>query len=104
MDGLAGHGGATTHLIVVAELLSGARDQREQAVIDSFLSAFQVISPSEADGFAALNLYRTYRLSHGVDWPDCQIAATALRQNVELYTQNIKHFAAIGGLRVVRAY
>jgi predicted nucleic acid-binding protein len=39
-----------------------------------------------------------------VDWPDCQIAATALRLGLEVFTQNLKHFAAFAGLRVVRAY
>lgn len=101
---LTSHGPAVTHVMVAAELLAGARDQREQTVIDSFLSRLQVVSPDEADGRAALDLYRKYHLSHGVDWPDCQIAATALRLGAEVYTQNVKHFAAFAGLRVVRAY
>lgn len=31
---------AVTHVMVAAELLAGARDQREQNLIDSFLSQF----------------------------------------------------------------
>jgi predicted nucleic acid-binding protein len=53
---------------------------------------------------AALNLYRQFRLSHGVDWPDCQIAATASRLDVEVVTTNLKHFNAFPGLRVARPY
>jgi predicted nucleic acid-binding protein len=94
----------STHLLVVAELLTGARDKSEQRVIDSFLQTFGVALPNEADGLAALDLYRKFRLSHGVDWPDCQIAATALRLNVEVFTQNVKHFTAFPSLRVVKAY
>ena len=93
-----------THLLVAAELLTGARDKSEQNLIDSFLQAFDLALPGEADGLAALDLYRQFRLSHGVDWPDCQIAATALRLDVEVFTQNIKHFTAFPSLRVVRAY
>lgn len=101
----AGRGrGPTTHAIVVAELLAGARDAREQATIDSFLSAFEVVCPDEADALRALALYRQLRLTHGVDWPDCQIAATALRRGLGVATQNVKHFAAFAGLRVARAY
>jgi predicted nucleic acid-binding protein len=33
-----------------------------------------------------------------------QIAATAQRMGVEVFTQNVKHFTAFPGLRVVRAY
>lgn len=93
-----------THLLVAAELLTGARDKNEQNLIDSFLQSFNLAVPDEADGVAALDLYRQFRLSHGVDWPDCQIAATALRLGVEVFTQNVKHFNAFPGLRVVRAY
>jgi predicted nucleic acid-binding protein len=94
----------TTHVMVAAELFAGARDKAEQAQIESFLASFVIASPNEADGLAALSLYKSYHLSHGVDWPDCQIAATALRLGVEVFTQNVKHFAAFAGLRVVRAY
>jgi predicted nucleic acid-binding protein len=93
-----------THLLVAAELLTGARDKAEQNLIDLFLQSFDLAVPDEADGLSALDLYRQFRLSHGVDWPDCQIAATALRLGVEVFTQNVKHFIAFPGLRVVRAY
>ncbi len=99
----ANDGRPQTHLLA-AELLTGARDKAEQAVIDSFLRGFDLTLPTEADGLAALVMYRRFRLSHGVDWPDCQIAATALRLGVDVFTQNVKHFAAIPGLRVVRPY
>lgn len=94
----------TTHLLVAAELLAGARDKNELALIDSFLAAFDLELPTESDGLSALDMYRRHRLSHGVDWPDCQIAATALRLGAEIFTQNVKHFTAFPGLRVVRAY
>lgn len=77
-----------THLLVAAELLAGARDAAEQAMIDSFLGTFDLLLPNEADGLAALDLYRRFRLSHGVDWPDCRIAATALRLSAEVHTLN----------------
>jgi predicted nucleic acid-binding protein len=93
-----------THLLVAAELLTGARDKNEQSLIDSFLRSFDLVVPTEADALAALDLYRRYRLSNGVDWPDCQIAATALRLGIEVFTQNVKHFAAFSGLGVVKAY
>lgn len=61
---------ARTHLIVAAELLAGARDHKEQSLIDSFLATLKILLPNEADGTEALALYRKYHLSHGVDWPD----------------------------------
>lgn len=76
-----------THLFVAAELLTGARDKGEQILIDSFLQAFDLAVPTEADGLAALDLYRQFRLSHGVDWPDCQIAATSAYARGSLYAK-----------------
>ena len=93
-----------THLVVAAELLTGARDKREVATIDSFLRLFDLVVPGEADGVAALDLYRRYRLSHGVDWPDCQIAASAVALGVPVVTRNVKHFAAFPALRVESPY
>lgn len=97
-------GAPSTHLFVAAELYTGARDARELRGIQSFLAPFQLAVPNEADGLAALDLFRQYRLSHGVDWPDCQIAATALRLGVEVFTLNVKHFSAFSGLVVTRPY
>jgi len=101
---VASAGIPATHVIVAAEILTGARDKREQELIDSFLAGFAIISPTELDGLAALDMYRSYHLSHGVDWPDCQIAATAIRLGLEVLTLNVKHFAIFPGLRVVRPY
>lgn len=90
--------------MVAAELFAGARDKAEQSHIESFLTAFTIHLPTESDAMTALDLYKQYRLSHGVDWPDCQIAATALRRGLEVFTLNVKHFAAFAGLKVVKAY
>ena len=46
-------GNPVTHVIVAAELLAGARDKREQGVIESFLGAFTVLLPNESDALAA---------------------------------------------------
>ncbi|HVT90168.1 MAG TPA: PIN domain-containing protein [Tepidisphaeraceae bacterium] len=104
LAGIAGGAGARTHLLVAAELLAGARNNDELNLIDSFLQSFDLVVPNEEDGFSSLELYCRFRLSHGVDWPDCQIAATALRLNIEVFTQNMKYFTAFPGVRVVRAY
>lgn len=67
---LAAHSAGTrpcTHLLVAAELLAGARDKNEPAPIDSFLGTFDLAVPNEANGLAALDLYRQFLLSHGVD-------------------------------------
>lgn len=117
IDHLRGHAGAMgflnaqraagrpmTHVVVVAEVLEGARDAREQAALKTFFADFDVIPASEADSHLSLDLLAGFRLSHGVGWPDCLIAATALRLGRPVATTNVKHFMPFPNLQVVRPY
>jgi predicted nucleic acid-binding protein len=93
-----------THVVVVAELLEGARDLKELAALRTFLSSFDVLAPTEVDARLSVDLLAGFRLSHGVGWPDCLIAATALRLGRAVMTTNVKHFSPIPNLQVVRPY
>lgn len=93
-----------THIIVAAEVLTGARDQREQEVIQLALREFRMHVASEADCSAALNSLSQFRLSHGVGWHDCLIAASCVRKRLPLATLNEKHFSVFDDLDVVRPY
>jgi predicted nucleic acid-binding protein len=97
-------GAPLTHVVVVAEVIRGARDRREQAAIEASIAPFQIVAPDEADARASLDLLRRYRLSHGIGWADCLIAATAIRRDLIVVTTNVKHFTPIPGLRVLRPY
>ena len=101
---LSGSSTVRSHLLVAAELIAGVRDKRELKIVDELLSEMDIFLPTEADAEKALHWFRAFRLSHGVDWPDCQIAATALRLGLPVVTMNTKHFAAFPGLQVSRPY
>jgi predicted nucleic acid-binding protein len=92
------------HTVVVAELIEGARNTTDLAGLATFLSTFNVIPPNEADATASVDLLKGFRLSHGVGWPDCLIAATALRLGRSVVTTNLKHFSPLPNLQVVRPY
>jgi predicted nucleic acid-binding protein len=94
----------TTHTVVVAEVVTGARDLNNLRSIEGFFAPFQIHRPDESDADLSIDLLKAFRLSHGVGWPDCLIAATALRLSLAVVTTNVKHFAAITALRVVRPY
>src|SRR5258708_7844104 len=68
--------GLFTHTVVAGELLIGARDRRDQQQIDQLLSLFTVLPANETDSLVAVDYVRRFRLSHGVGFLDCQIAAT----------------------------
>jgi len=96
--------GLFTHATVLAELIVGVRDKAELHALDATLRPFQILHVNDADSASALELLRTYRLSHGTGYLDSLIAATALRLERPVATTNDKHFRPIPGLQLIRPY
>jgi tRNA(fMet)-specific endonuclease VapC len=84
--------------VTAMELLVGARDKRELAYLDTFLSSYPIVRLSESLGRRAYRLLMDYSRSHGLQVFDSLIAATALEQDRTLVTGNKRHFAMIEGL------
>jgi len=80
------------------ELIVGARDQRELATIDAFLSAYSIIPIRESTGKRAYELLKLYAKSHGLHVFDSLVAATAMEEGLNLVTRNQRHFGVIKGL------
>jgi predicted nucleic acid-binding protein len=96
--------GLLTNVVVAAEVLTGARDIREQREIERLLADFQVEPIEAVDSMRSLDFLRQYRLARGIGWQDCLIAATAMRMQMPVATLNDRHFAVITGLNVHRPY
>ncbi len=85
--------------IVVAELYAGVRGEAELTILDKFVSLFRVVPiTSEIARIGGL-FRRDYGKSHGVGLADAILAATAVVENAELKTLNIKHYPMLKGLR-----
>ena len=87
--------------IVVAELYAGVRggkEDREQTVLERFLSLFRIVPVS--GGIAKLGgLYkRDYGKAHGVGIADAIVAATATTEDAKLKTLNVKHYPMLRNL------
>jgi hypothetical protein len=80
------------------ELIVGARDQRELATIDAFLSAYAIIPIRESTGKRAYELLKLYAKPHGLHVFDSLVAATAMEEGLTLVTRNQRHFGVIKGL------
>jgi len=86
--------------VTAMELLVGARDKREVAYLDAFLSSYPVVPLSPAIGKRAYHLLKSYAKSHGLHVFDSLVAATALDQGLTLVTKNRRHFVMIDELIV----
>jgi predicted nucleic acid-binding protein len=84
------------------ELMQGARDRRELALIKSFIKdlGFRVLPLSQRIGHRAAILMEEHTRSSGLTLADAFVAATALENEEPLCTANAKHFRIVPDLRV----
>ena len=82
--------------VTAMELIVGARDKRDLATIDVFLSLYPVVPLSDSIGTGAYRLLKTYAKSHGLHVFDSLVAATAMEKALTLVTLNRKLENIIG--------
>jgi predicted nucleic acid-binding protein len=85
--------------IVVAELYAGVKGKKELSLLDNFISLFRIVPTSSEIARMGGLFKRDFAPSHGVGLADAIIAATAVAENAELMTLNVKHYPMIKGLK-----
>lgn len=91
-------------VVTAAELLAGCPNRREQRSVEREIEMYDMLWLDEMISARALELYKNFRLSHGVGFLDCLIAATALEHDLILATLNVKHFSSLPNLQTRRPY
>ena len=86
--------------ISALELIVGARDNRDLADIDAFLSAYAILPLRASAGVRAYELLKRYAKSHGLHVFDSLVAAAAMEEDLTLVTRNRRHFGMIEGLKL----
>jgi predicted nucleic acid-binding protein len=86
------------------ELIAGCRNKAEVATMEKLVADFNLIQLSPTASAKAYSLMLTYSKSHSLMIPDALIAATALTEELELATDNERHFKMIPDLLVKRPY
>ena len=87
-------------VITSGELFYGAKDKNELSRLKKHLSHLNQIALDKEITSKFLELLERYALSHKLSVPDALIAATALAQNMSLYTLNLKDFRFIPELQL----
>ncbi len=91
-------------IISMFEIIAGCRNKREVKTVENLLDRFITMYLDEVSIEAAYSLFKKYRLSHGISIFDSFIAASAIHNNMPLFTKNIKHFSMIQRLAVLKPY
>ncbi len=86
--------------VTSAELLFGARNKDELKILKKDIEKLTTVSISTNISKLAVNLVEKYSLSHKLSLPDALIAATAIQNDIHLFTLNIKDFKFIKGLKL----
>lgn len=85
-------------VLVLMEILLGARDKQEQRVVSEELARYVNLHLESGDSQNAQQWFEQFHLSHGIGIMDSLIAAVAVRVGKPLYTFNLRHFQVIPGL------
>ncbi len=86
--------------ISALELIVGARNSRDLAELDAFLSAYVIVPLHASAGSRAYELLKRYAKSHGLHVFDSLVAAIAIEEGLTLVTKNRRHFEMIDGLNL----
>ena len=91
-------GNRALSVVSAMELLQGARDKKEMAVLRRFLLDFETIPLSAEIGQRACLYMEQYALKVDIAPMDALIAATAAERQEPLCTANLKHYRQISNL------
>lgn len=89
--------------ISAMELIVGARNKRDQKVIEQFISLYSIKELSDTIGHESHQSLKQYAKSNGLTLADALIAATAIVNDLVLVSRNAKHFQPIKELRLSKA-
>jgi len=81
-------------------LISGAFNKAELSQIKKDLSYLQTLNIDQNVCDEFLKIMTLYSLSHNLNIPDGLIAATAITNEIPLYTLNKKDFIYVKGLKL----
>lgn len=87
-------------VITVGELFFGAFNKSELKQIEKDIKCLDLKFVDEEISKVFYNLMLDYSLSHKLGIPDAFIASTAIVNDLELFTLNVKHFKFIKGLKL----
>jgi predicted nucleic acid-binding protein len=91
-------------VISAMELVVGCRNKEEVQKTQRLIGEFTLLHLSPKTSALAYELIQEFSKSNGLAIPDALIAATALSNNLELASDNVRHFTMIPQLVVNRPY
>ena len=89
-------------VITVLELYQGATTRKKLFELNKQLRAYHIIYLNDKISQTAITIKKKYHLKYSILPPDCLIASTALECKFKLYTDNMKDYKFIQGIKFYR--
>jgi predicted nucleic acid-binding protein len=96
--------GIAISIVSAMEMVAGCPNPQSVARVQTFLAAVRIVPISETASIQALHWMEQFSPGYGLTIPDALIAATAVEQQLPLYTRNTRHFQMLPGLQLIRPY
>ena len=91
---------AAISIVSVTELVSGARNDEEEAAINELFSTMHIVGVDEKIAREAGRLRRQFLRSHNVETADALIAATSILHRLQMVTLNRRHYPMLADVLV----
>lgn len=85
-------------VITILQLYRGMNNKIELAQMRRKIRYYDIIHLNEAASRQATELLENFKLSHDLQIPDALIGATAITNDLPLFTYNVKDFSFMPGL------
>ena len=86
-------------VITALELMAGAKNKKRQIEVSKTIKAYFFFDITAAIGARAFTLVKKYGLMHTIGIADALIAATAIENKLQLYTDNVSDYEFIKELK-----
>jgi predicted nucleic acid-binding protein len=91
---------AAISVVSVTELVSGARNNEEEAAMNELFSTMHIVDVDEKIAREGGRLRRQFLRSHNVETADALIAATSILHRLQLVTLNRRHYPMLADVLV----
>ena len=91
---------AAISIVSVTELVSGARNDEEEAAMNELFSTMHIVGVDEKIAREAGRLRRQFLRSHNVETADALIAVTSILHRLQLVTLNRRHYPMLADVLV----
>ena len=100
LDNIARNNTIVISDVTRAEMLVGARNRQEMQILIKELGELKCLPVQSEISTCSIQLLIEYHLSHGLDFHDALIAATAIYHKIELFTLNVRDFVFISDIKL----